>query len=151
VQYRLLGVALLGLELFGALQAYAVSTAAPRLAAELDVHEFRGLVFAAPQLALLMTLPLGAYLMGRFRAGRLLAVLVLISIFGSALSAMSESVPAFLAGAVVSGLASGVTAALSLAVMAAYLTGTWRRTTFIGYGAVWVLIYLIGPLYAGWV
>lgn len=151
VRYGVLAAALLGLELLAGMQSYLLSTVVPVVAQDLDAHEYYGVMTAAAQVAMFLTMPAGPYLLQRVPVGRLLVHLTWLSVAGGVVSAAAPSVAVFVLGRALTGLASGALATVSLAAVVAVLPAGWRRAVLGGYSAMWVCTSLIGPAYAAWV
>ncbi|HEY0186884.1 MAG TPA: MFS transporter [Cellulomonas sp.] len=150
-RFGLLAAALLALELVAGMQSYLLATLAPVVAADLDAQEYYGVMTATAQVAMFLTMPLGPYLLHRFRVDRLLLHLTWLSVLGGAASALAPSIGVFLLGRAASGLASGALATVSLAAIVTVLPAGWRRAVLAGYNAMWLATSLVGPAYAGWI
>lgn len=151
VRIGVLAGALLSLELVAGMQSYLLSTIVPIVASDLDAHEYYGVITATAQVAMFVTMPLGPYLLQRFRVDRLLLHLTWVSVAGGAASALAPSIGVFLVGRAASGLASGALATVSLAAIVTVLPPAWRRGVLAGYNAMWLVTSLVGPVYAGWI
>ena len=145
-----LAVALLLVELVAACQSYLTSTITPLMAQDLDARDGYGLLMAATQAAMFLTMPLGAALLSRWPAARLLAWLTPVVVAGGVLSAASPTFTLFLSGRVLAALAAGALMTVSLSALATSLPPAWRRLTLAGYALVWLVASLVGPVYAGW-
>ncbi|WP_406674074.1 MFS transporter [Nonomuraea sp. N2-4H] len=150
-RYGILAAALLAVEFIAGIQTYLIRTVVPIVGAELDAHEFYGVINGTGQVAMFLTMPLGPYLLQRFRVDRLLLHLTWLSIAGGVISAVAGNVGVFVLGRAVAGLASGALAAVSLAAIVSVMPETWRRMVLAGYNVMWVCTSLLGPLYAGWI
>ncbi|NLG20532.1 MAG: MFS transporter, partial [Actinomycetales bacterium] len=145
-----LAVALLLVELVAACQSYLTSTITPLMAQDLDARDGYGLLMAATQAAMFLTMPLGAALLSRWPAARLLAWLTPVVVAGGVVSAASPTFTLFLSGRVLAALAAGALMTVSLSALATSLPPAWRRLTLAGYALVWLVASLVGPVYAGW-
>src|SRR5690349_18280083 len=126
-------------------------TVVPIVGADLDAHEYYGVVTGTAQVAMFLTMPLGPWLLQRFRVERLLLDLTWLSVGGGVVSAVAPSVGVFVLGRAASGLASGALATVSLSAIVTAMPPAWRRAVLAGYNVIWVVASLVGPLYAGWV
>ncbi|MCK0111278.1 MFS transporter [Ornithinimicrobium sp. F0845] len=145
-----LAVALLLVELVAACQSYLTATITPLMAQDLDAREGYGLLVAVTQAAMFLTMPLGAALLSRWPAARMLAWLTPVVVLGGAISAVAPDFTIFLAGRVLAALAAGALMTVSLSALATALPPAWRRMTLAGYALVWLVASLVGPVYAGW-
>ena len=133
------------------MQAYLLNTVMPIIGTDLDAKECYGVIVGSAQIAMFLTMPLGPYLLQRFRVDRLLLHLTWLTVVGSVTSALAPNVGVFVAGRVASGLGAGALATVSLAAIVSVLPAGWRRAVLAGYNVTWVLASLAGPLYAAWV
>lgn len=145
-----LAVALLLVELVAACQSYLTSTVTPLMAEELDARDGYGLLVATTQAAMFLTMPLGAALLSRWSAARMLAWLTPVVVAGGVASALAPTFTFFLSGRVLASLAAGALMTVSLSALATALPPAWRRLTLAGYALVWLVASLVGPVYAGW-
>ncbi|HEX6194785.1 MAG TPA: MFS transporter [Jiangellaceae bacterium] len=151
VRNALLAAALLAVEFIAGTQAYLLRTVIPLVGADLDAREYYGVITGTTQVAMFVTMPLGPYLLQRFRVERLLVHLTWLSVVSGAVSAIAPTVGVFVLGRAGSGLASGALATVSLAAIVTAMPPRWRRTVLAGYNLIWVFISLLAPVYAGWV
>src|SRR5690606_31607540 len=147
----LLATALLAVEFIAGMQAYLLRTVIPLVGADFDAHEFYGVITGTTQVAMFLTMPLGPYLLQRFRVERLLLLLTWVSVGSGVVSAVARNVGIFILGRAGSGLASGALATVSLAAVVTAMPPNWRRRVLAGFNVIWVFISLLAPLYAGWV
>lgn len=150
-RYGILAASLLTLELLAGIQTYLLVTVVPLVAADLHAHQFYGVITGAAQVATFVTMPLGPWLLRRVRVDRLLVFLTWVAVAGGVVSALAPGIAVFLVGRVISGLAAGALATVSLAAIVSVLPASWRRLVLAGYNLMWVATSLVGPLYAGWV
>ncbi|NDL55719.1 MFS transporter [Phytoactinopolyspora mesophila] len=151
VRYGLLAGALLMVEFIAGMQTFLLRTVIPLVGADLDAHEFYGVMTGAAEIAMFLTLPLGPYLLQRFAVDRLLLHLTLLSVAGGVVAALAPSVGVFVLGRACSGLAAGALASVSLAAIVTVLPTGWRRAVLAGYNVMWVITSFVGPMYAAWV
>ena len=64
-RYGVLAGALLALELLAGMQTFLLATVVPLVAADLDAHQFYGVITGAAQVATFVTMPLGPWLLRR--------------------------------------------------------------------------------------
>lgn len=146
-----LTIALLTIELIAGMQTYLLSTMRPLVAADLDGHHLYGAVTGITQVAMFLTIPVGAVLLGRYPAATLLIRLTALTALGAVVCAAAPTMEVFLAGRAIAGLASGALITVSYGAIVRSLPGPWRRMVLAGYAAVWVVASLLGPAYAAWI
>ena len=93
----MLALSLLAVELVAGMQTYLSQTVLPLAAEDLDGVRLYGVVNAAADAALFLTLPLGGALLSRYRIGPLMPVLTLVTVVGATLCALSTSMPVLFA------------------------------------------------------
>lgn len=143
-----LAVALVGTELLAGMQTYLSQTVLPLMAGELDGVHLYGVLNASGQAAMFLTMPLGGWLLSRFRIGPLFLWLTIGTIAGAVLCALAISMGMFIAGTVVRSLAGGGLVTVSMGAVSRCLPPRWRQLTLAGMSGVWVISSLLGPLYA---
>ena len=146
----LLAAGLLLVELVAACQSYLTTTITPLMAQELSAQGSYGLLAAATQAALFLTMPLGAALLSRWSAAQMMTWLTPLIVLGAVLSAVAPTLALFLTGRVLAALAAGALMTVSLSALATALPAAWRRIVLAGYALVWLIASLLGPMYAGW-
>ncbi len=151
VSYGIVAAALLAVEFIAGMQTYVLSTVIPIVGSELHAHQFYGVITGSAQAAMFLTMPLGPYLLHRFRVERILLHLTWLSITGGVISAIAPTVGVFVLGRALAGLAAGALSTVSLSTIVTVLPASWRRATLAGFNVMWVSTSLIGPAYAGWV
>ncbi len=147
----ILALALLTIEAIAGMQASVTATVTPLMAADFDAQRFYGFVEGAPLAATFLTMPLGSRLLGRLPAGRLLGIFTVVTVIGGVISALAPDVAVFATGRVVSGLAAGALATVSMSALITAMPRQWRQMVLAGYSAMWVITSLIGPAYAAWI
>ena len=145
-----LAVALLVVELVAACQSYLTTTITPLMAGDLQAQDGYGLLVASTEAAMFLTMPLGAALLSRWSAARMLAWLTPVVVLGGVLSAIAPTFALFLSGRVLAALAAGALMTVSLSALATSLPPAWRRLVLAGYALVWLVASVVGPVYAGW-
>ena len=135
VRAGLLAAALLALELVAGMQAYLLNTVMPVIGTDLDAKDFYGVIVGSAQIAMFLTMPLGPYLLQRFRVDRLLLHLSWLAVIGSIISALAPTVGVFVLGRVASGLGAGALAPVSLAAIWK-LAGSRYSRTWVPVGVV---------------
>ena len=141
---------MLSVELVAAMQTYVTGTITPLMAADLGAQQHYGLLVAAVQAGLFLTMPLGAALLSRWSAATMLSWLTPVVVLGGVVSALAPTFPVFLAGRVLAALASGALMTVGMSALVTALPESWRRGVLAGYAMVWLVASLVGPLYAGW-
>jgi MFS family permease len=150
-RYGILAAALLLVEFIAGMQTYLLRTVLPIIGSDLNAHQYYGVITGINQVTMFLTMPLGPYLLHRFRVDRLLLHMTWFSLAGGIVSATAPSVGVLVLGRAITGLASGALATVSLAAIVTALPAAWRRAVLAGYNVMWVVSSLLGPLYAGWV
>ncbi|USQ75180.1 MFS transporter [Ornithinimicrobium cryptoxanthini] len=145
-----LAAALLLVELVAACQSYLTTTITPLMAQDLHAQDGYGLLVAATQAAMFLTMPLGAALLSRWSASQMLTWLTPLVVVGGVLSAFAPTFALFVSGRVLAALAAGALMTVSLSALATALPAAWRRLVLAGYAMVWLVASLVGPVYAGW-
>lgn len=143
-----LAVSLLAVELLAGMQTYLSQTVLPLMAGELDGAELYGVLNASAQAAMFLTMPLGGWLLSRFRIGPLLLGLTVGTVAGAAVCALATSMPIFIAGTVLRALAGGGLATVSMGAVSRGLPPRYRQLALAGMSGVWVISSLLGPAYA---
>lgn len=151
VSNGIVAAALLAVEFIAGMQTYVLRTVVPIVGTDLHAHEYYGVITGAAQVTMFLTMPLGPYLLQRFRLDRVLLYLTLLSVAGETVSAVAQSAGIFVLGRAVAGLTSGALSTVSLSAIVTVLPAAWRRAVLAGYNVMWVCTSLLGPLYAGWV
>jgi MFS family permease len=144
----MLAVSLLAVELLAGMQSFLSQTVMPLVAAELDGAHLYGVLNASSQAAMFLTMPLGGWLLSRFRIGPLMLVLTLVTVAGAVVCALALSMQAFISGTVIRALAAGGLATVSMGAVARGLPPRHRQLVLAGMSGVWVVSSLVGPAYA---
>jgi len=147
----LLACTLLLVELINGMQSFVARAVLPVLGADLNAHQFYGLITGVGGAAMFFTMPLGPWLIRRFTAAKLMLYLTAFNIIGGVVSAYAVGGGSFLLGRVIAGLAGGALAAVSLSAIFSDLPPFWRRFTLAGYNVMWLIISFAGPVYSTWV
>ncbi len=144
----MLALSLLAVELLAGMQTYLSQTVLPLMAGELAGAHLYGVLNAASQAAMFLTMPLGGWLLSRSRIGPLLLWLTLGTVVGAGLCALAVSMPMFIAGSVVRALAGGSLATVSMGAVSRGMPPRYRQLVLAGMSGVWVISSLAGPVYA---
>lgn len=144
----LLAAALLSVELLAGMQVYLSETVLPLVAADLDGTSWYGVLNAAGQAAFFLTIPLGGWLLSRFRIQPLFLALTLVTVVGAVVGATAGSMAAFVAGDVLRSLAAGALATVSLGAISRGFPPRLRQLVLAGMSGVWVISSVAGPVYA---
>jgi len=151
VSNAIIAASLLAMEFIVGMQTYVLRTALPIVGSDLDAHQYYGVIVGTFQIAMFLTMPLGPYLLQRFRVDRVFLYLTWVSVAGGVISAVAPSTAIFVLGRAIAGLAGGATSTVSLAAIVTVLPPGWRRAVLAGYNVMWVCTSLLGPLYGSWV
>ena len=144
----MLALSLLAVELVAGMQTYLSQTVLPLAAEDLDGSRLYGVVNAAADAALFLTLPLGGALLARYRIGPLMLALTLVTVMGATVCALSTSMPTFITGTVIRSLAGGALATVSMGAISQGLPPRHRQLVLAGMAGTWVISSLVGPAYA---
>lgn len=148
--YRLLTVALLALVTIIAFEAMAISTAMPRVAADLDAVRSYGLAFSVMLTAEMLGIVLaGVWSDRRGPLPSLFAGQILMAA-GSALAGLAPTFTILLTGRLIAGLGAGLIVVALYVVIGRAYPDMLRPKVFSWASAAWVLPSLIGPPIAGW-
>ena len=143
-----LAVSLLMVELLAGMQRYLSQTVLPLVASDLSGTHLYGVVDAAAQAPMFLTMPLGAWLLSRFRIGDLMLALTLVTIAGALVCALAPSMPVFIGGTAIRALASGALATVGMGAISRGLPSRYRQLVLAGMSGVWLISSVIGPVYA---
>lgn len=146
-----LALALLAVELIAGMQTFLLGTVTPLLAADLHGRELYGVVTAASQVAIFLTMPLGASLMHRFSPSTLLTWLTPVTVLAGVIGALSPTMWVFVASRVLAGLAAGVLATVGMGAIVTGLPPSWRQVILAANNLMWLFSAVVGPMYAAWV
>ncbi len=148
--YRLVTLALVGVITLIAFEAFAIASAMPVVARDLDAVRNYSLAFSLFFTASLLGMVVaGAVCDVRGAAGPLVAGLVLFA-GGLVLCGTAGTLVQFLAGRVVSGAGGGALVVAAYVVIAAVYPEAMRPRVFGWTSAAWVIPSVIGPPLAGW-
>ncbi|SJM55684.1 MFS transporter [Actinomycetales bacterium JB111] len=143
-----LAVALLAVELIAGMQTYLSQTVLPLVALELDGAGLYGVLSSAASASGFLMMPIGTWLLGRFRVAPVMLVATAVTCAGAVLCALAWSMPAFIAGTAVRGMAGGTLATVSMGAVVRGLPARHRHLVLAGMSGVWVISSLVGPTYA---
>lgn len=149
--HGLLALALLATELLAGMQQFLTATITPLLAAELGGQHLYGVVTAASQVAIFLTMPLGAGLMRRFSPAQLMTWLTPVTIIAGVLGALSPGMGFYIATRVLAGLAAGILATVGMGAIVTGLPPAWRQVVLAANNLMWLISAVVGPFYAAWV
>lgn len=144
----MLAGSLISVELLAGMQRYLSQTVLPLLADELNGAGLYGILDAAAQAPMFLTMPIGAWLLSKFDIRRLLFILTGVSILGSAICAVAPTMWVFIGGTVVRALAAGALSTVSMGAISKGLPPRYRQLVLAGMSGVWVLSSVLGPVYA---
>lgn len=143
-----LALAMLAVELMAGMQTYLNQTVLPLMATDLGGRDHYGLVTAAAAVPAFLTMPLGAAMLARWRADRLMTALTALLVVGALTGAVAPTIAVYVAGEVLRGLAAGALATVSMGVLVAGLPDAWRRLFLAAGSLMWIVSSVVGPLYA---
>lgn len=146
-----LALALLAVELIAGMQQFLLGTVTPLIAADLDGHQLYGVTMAASQVAVFLTMPLGAGLMQRFSPSQLLMWFTPITVLAGILGALAPTMWIFIATRVLAGLAGGVLATVGMGAIVTGLPTRWRQLVLAANNLMWLISAVVGPAYAAWI
>ena len=142
--------ALLGM-LLAALNQTIVSTALPKIVADLGGLEHYSWVFSAYMLGMTVTIPLYGKLSDLYGRRPFFVVGIVLFSAGSALAGLAPSMGVLIAGRAVQGLGAGGLIPLAIAVIGDIIPprrrGKWQGLM----GAVFALSSIVGPATGGWI
>lgn len=144
----MLAVSLLSVELLAGMQRYLSQTILPLVASELDGAHLYGALDAAAQAPMFLMMPIGAWLLSRFRIGQLMLSFTALTVVGAAVCALAQSMEVFIAGTAIRALASGALATVGMGAISRGLPPRYRQLVLAGMSGVWVISSVIGPVYA---
>lgn len=146
-----LAAALLAVEFVAGMQRYLSQTVMPLVGADFAAQERYAVINVAAQASLFLTLPLGGWLISRFRVGPLMMWFTALAVAGSLLCALAPGVWTFVAGTAVRGAAGGALATIAMGAVSMGLPTRLRQLVLGGMAGTWVVSSLAGPVYAAWV
>ncbi|ROS31544.1 MFS transporter [Cellulomonas sp. PhB150] len=144
----LLALSLVLVEFLAGMQRYLSQTVLPLVAADLDGADLYGPLDAAAQAPMFLMIPVGAWLLSRFRVGRLMVTFTLVTIAGAVLCATAQSMGAFIAGTAVRAFAAGALATIGMGAISRGLPPRYRQLVLAGLSGVWLFSSVLGPVYA---
>ena len=144
----MLAGALVLVEFLAGMQRYLSQTVLPLVAAELDGAHLYGPLDAAAQAPMFLMMPVGAWLLSRYRVGRLMVVLTLVTVAGAVLCATAVTMEAFVVGTAVRALAAGALATIGMGAISRGLPPRHRQLVLAAMSGVWVFSSVLGPVYA---
>jgi len=143
-----LASSLIFVELLGGVQRYLSQTVLPLVATELDGADLYGPLDAAAQAPMFLMMPVGAWLLSRYRVGPLLAGFTAVTVVGAATCAAAQQMEVFIAGTAVRAFAAGALATISMGVISRGLPPRYRQLVLAGMSGIWVVSSVLGPVYA---
>ena len=144
----MLAASLVLVEFLAGMQRYLSQTVLPLVAAELDGAHLYGPLDAAAQAPAFLTMPVGAWLLSRYRVGRLMLVLTVVTVAGAVTCATAVSMEMFVAGTAVRALAAGALATVGMGAISRGLPPRYRQLVLAAMSGVWVFSAVLGPVYA---
>src|SRR4051812_24066399 len=151
-QRRLAVVMLAGslvfVEFLAGMQRYLSQTVLPLAAAELDGAHLYGPLDAAAQAPTFLMMPVGAWLLSRYRVGRLMIAFTMVTVVGAVTCAVAPSMGVFIGGTAVRAFAGGALATISMGAVSRGLPARYRQLVLAAMSGIWVFSSVLGPAYA---
>lgn len=144
----MLATSLVFVEFLAGMQRYLSQTVLPLVAEELDGAHLYGPLDAAAQAPMFLMMPLGAWLLSRFRVGRLMVVFTLVTVAGAVICAVAPSMGWFIAGTGIRAVAAGALATVSMGAISRGLPPRYRQLVLAAMSGVWLFSSVLGPVYA---
>jgi MFS family permease len=118
------------------------------MASELDGAHLYGPLDAAAQAPMFLMMPVGAWLLSRFKVGHLMLLFTVVTVAGAVLCAAAPSMEVFIAGTAVRAFAAGALATIGMGAISRGLPQKYRQLVLAAMSGVWVLSSVLGPVYA---
>ncbi|WP_136519010.1 MFS transporter [Cellulomonas telluris] len=144
----MLASSLIFIEFLGGMQRYLSQTVLPLVAADLDGAHLYGPLDAAAQAPTFLMMPVGAWLLSRYRVGRLMVVFTVVTVVGAVMCAAALSMEVFIAGTAVRAVAGGALATIGMGAISRGLPPRYRQLVLAGMSGIWVFSSVLGPVYA---
>ena len=142
-------IGLLGLQTCVAFESFAVTTALPVIAAELDATQWYSLAFAATVTTTLIGMTIG----GTWTDGRGIRAPLMFGgsmfLLGLLLCVLAPNMGAFIVGRLLQGIGGGIDAVVIYVIIAQFIPEPLRPRVFGIMTAAWLLPAMIGPLLTG--
>lgn len=136
------------IEFLAGMQRYLSQTVLPLVAADLNGVRWYGPLSAASQAPMFLMMPLGSWLLSRFRIGRLMVFFTMVDVGGAVLCAAAPAMWVFVAGTAVRSFASGALATVGMGAISRGFPPKWRQLVLAAMSGVWVFSSILGPVYA---
>lgn len=144
----MLSLSLVFIEFLAGMQRYLSQTVLPLMASELDGSNLYGPLDAAAQAPMFLMMPIGAWLLSRFKVGHLMMVFTTVTIVGAILCAAAPAIEVFIAGTAIRSLAAGALATVGMGAISRGLPARYRQFVLAGMSGVWLISSVLGPVYA---
>lgn len=144
----MLATSLIFVEFLAGMQRYLSQTVLPLVATELDGAHLYGPLDAAAQAPTFLMMPIGAWLLSRYRVGRLMVVFTVVTVVGSVMCAAAPNMEVFIAGTAVRAVAAGALATVGMGAISRGLPPRYRQLVLAGMSGIWVFSSVLGPVYA---
>lgn len=144
----MLAGSLIFIEFLGGMQRYLSQTVLPLVASELDGAHLYGLLDAAAQAPTFLMMPVGAWLLSRYRVGRLMIVFTVVTVLGAVMCATAQNMGMFIGGTAVRAFAGGALATVGMGAISRGLPPRYRQLVLAGMSGIWVFSSVLGPVYA---
>lgn len=143
-----LALSLIGVEFLAGMQRYLSQTVLPLMASELNGESLYGPLNAAAQAPMFFMMPVGAWLLSRYKLGHLMLFFTMLTVCGATLCALAPSMTVFIMGTAVRAFASGALATVSMGAISKGLPERHRQLVLAGMSGIWLLSSILGPGYA---
>ena len=148
VAVAMLAGSLIFVEFLGGMQRYLSQTVLPLVAVELEGSHLYGPLDAAAQAPTFLMMPIGAWLLSRYRVGRLMLVFTAVTVIGAVMCAAAPGMGVFIAGTVVRAIAGGALATIGMGAISRGLPPRHRQLVLAGMSGIWLFSSVLGPVYA---
>jgi MFS family permease len=143
-----LALSLVFVEFLAGMQRYLSQTVLPLAASDLEGAHLYGPLNAAAQAPMFLMMPIGAWLMSRFKVGHLMATFTMLTVAGAVVCAAAPSMFVFIAGTAIRAAASGALATVGMGAVSRGLPPKYRQLVLGGMSGIWVFSSVLGPVYA---
>lgn len=148
-EHRPLLLGLIGMMTFIAFESFAITTALPVIADDLDAERWYSLAYASTLTAALVGMTIGGNWSDRRGVAVPLAVGGSTFLIGIALCAMAPTMEMFVIGRLLQGIGGGIDSVVVYVVIAQFVPAELHSRTFGLLTAAWLLPGIAGPLVTG--
>lgn len=144
----MLALSLVFVEFLAGMQRYLSQTVLPLMASDLDGARLYGPLDAAAQAPMFLMMPVGAWLLSRFKISHLMLFFTTMTVVGAAACAAASVMGVFIAGTAIRSMASGALATVGMGVISRGLPPKYRQLVLAGMSGIWLFSSVLGPVYA---